>query len=265
MLLELEEMQHCRTPKDKLDLLVKACSRLPMSTEATSSVTAASSSNADDLLPQLIVGILQAQPTKLMDDLAYIQRYRDPQQLKSAQGYLFTNCLAACQFIRSLDVDELAFPGLEADGDGEKEREERRRKVEEVLNESAKPTTANAYTRSPSLDMAKLEERASRVLGTIKQSRPVQGLKRFLGEAESAIREGIDAVMSSSDDESELQGDDEKKKKEEAAEEEFQLQLAMALSLSEQDLLKGPVAATMANSIVRPVLIETWYGTRDTL
>lgn len=211
--------------------------------------------NADELLPILIVAMIRSKPEFLASELSYIQKFRDAQQLRSADAYLFTHCLASAQFIRNLNINELAFETPEEAASKENLVKEciARMRAEEKQKEPS-----SAYSRVPSMEFSRLEEKATKVFGAVRQSQAVKSIKKFFGEAESAIREGLEsldqAINSSEGEEDSISG--EKRENELRLEEEFQLQLAMALSLSEQDLLSIPV-------LPKKETHESWISTRD--
>ncbi|KAI7906958.1 uncharacterized protein BX663DRAFT_482642 [Cokeromyces recurvatus] len=71
-----------------------------------------SSVNADILLPILIFTIVKSNPTHLLSNLKFIQRYRRPDELTGRAGYCLTNILAAVSF---LETTNLVGLGLSAD------------------------------------------------------------------------------------------------------------------------------------------------------
>ena len=248
-------MENHRTPKDKLDTLLNGCSRVK-ELVASSSVTDIS---ADDLLPLFIIAFVKSSPVNLASQLSYIQKFRDPQQLKSTDAYLLTHCLAASQFIKNLSLSELSF-------ENEDEATEKQLYVRDVLDRvkasEKHRDPSSPYSRTPSIEFSRLEEKATRVIGAVKQSQALKSIKKFFGEAQCTIREGIDSldlIMSQNDDDDDEQDGScgVKEEKELRMEEEFQIQLAMALSLSEQELLNPPGRRML------PEIKETWDCTKD--
>jgi hypothetical protein len=249
--LEFTDIENHRTPKDKLDTILKGCSRVKelVASSSTSDIS------ADDLLPLFIIAFIKSGPINLASQLSYIQKFRDPQQLKSSDAYLLTHCLAASQFIKNLSLSELSF-------ENEEEAVEKQLHVKEVLDRirasEINRDPASPYSRTPSIEFSRLEDKATRVFGAVKQSQALKSIKKFFGEAQSTIREGIDGldqIMTSHNDDEDGQFDA-KAEKEIRIEEEFQIQLAMALSLSEQELLNPPKKSL-------PEITETWDCTKD--
>jgi hypothetical protein len=212
--------------------------------------------SADDLLPLFIISFIKSSPINLASQLSYIQKFRDPQQLKSADAYLLTHCLAASQFIKNLSLSELSF-------EDEQEASERQLFVKQVLDqvraEEKQSEGASPYSRTPSLEFSRLEEKATRVIGAVRQSHAMKSIKKFFGEAQNTIREGIDnldQIMAPQEDDELDEISRDREEKELKMEEEFQIQLAMALSISEQELLAP-------KSKREPEIIETWDCTKN--
>lgn len=213
--------------------------------------------NADELLPILIVAMVKSQPEFLTSELSYIQKFRDAQQLRSADAYLFTHCLATAQFIRNLNINELSFKNPE-------EASAKEALVKEYIHkmqaEERQKEPASAYSRTSSLEFSRIEEKATKVFGAVRQSHAVKSIKKFFGEAEIAIREGLEsldqALNTTNSEEEEHDIGAEKRENELRMEEEFQMQLAMALSLSEQDLLTIP-------EFSKAEFCESWICTKD--
>ena len=199
MFIEFTDLENHRTPKDKLDTLLRGCSRVKelIASSSTSDI------NADDLLPLFIIAFIKSSPVYLASQLSYIQKFRDPQQLKSSDAYLLTHCLAASQFIKNLSLSELSF-------ENEEEAAEKQLHVKEVLDRirasEKNRDPASPYSRTPSIEFSRLEDKATRVFGAVKQSQALKSIKKFFGEAQSTIREGIDSldqIMTSQNDDDE--------------------------------------------------------------
>lgn len=252
---ELSKMQVCTTPRDKLLCVLAFCRVVQSVLESQ-----AKDVEADLLMPVLIWMIVRIQPTSLYANLKYVQRYRDPRQLASEAEYQFTSMLAAVTFIERLDqsalvVDRDEFSRLLEDGvarlnamtvlEAEHPPEKR---VQRRISGSSSDETG----RSPSPDI--LEE-GRRMYQQIKESQLVAKsmgyLSRFVTKAESVVRE---ALASTSDEE--VEGREQVLVREQALrdEEEYHLQLALALSLSEVNNVNGSEERASGDKGKEPLL-----------
>lgn len=234
-----------------MDALIRGCQKLKDLVGPEEDI------NADELLPILIVAIIKSKPEFLASELAYIQKFRDAQQLRSADAYLFTHCLATAQFIRNLNINELSFASPE---DAAAKENLVKACIEKIrAEEKQKDPSSSGYSRTPSIEFSRLEEKATKVFGVVRQSHAVRSIKKFFGEAEVAIRDGLESLDQALNSNSEDEDDSiaaEKRENELRIEEEFQMQLAMALSLSEQDLLAMP-------ELPKKDFCESWVCTTD--
>eukprot|EP00567_Pseudictyota_dubia_P017369 CAMPEP_0197443922 /NCGR_PEP_ID=MMETSP1175-20131217/9543_1 /TAXON_ID=1003142 /ORGANISM="Triceratium dubium, Strain CCMP147" /LENGTH=671 /DNA_ID=CAMNT_0042974631 /DNA_START=236 /DNA_END=2251 /DNA_ORIENTATION=+ len=62
--------------------------------------------SADDVLPVLILVVLQAQPRHIVSNLNFVELFATPEQLRGEVGYAFTNLFSAVQFLRDLDIEK---------------------------------------------------------------------------------------------------------------------------------------------------------------
>jgi predicted alpha/beta-fold hydrolase len=75
----------------------------------TSMVLAEQPASADDFLPALIYAVLSAAPPRLVSNIAYIERFRDSDQLLGVAGYCLTNLRSCMQYLRTLDAAALSM------------------------------------------------------------------------------------------------------------------------------------------------------------
>ncbi|KAL7562990.1 hypothetical protein ACA910_018627 [Epithemia clementina (nom. ined.)] len=61
--------------------------------------------SADDVLPTIILTVLQARPDRLLYNLQLIEDFCPPEQLRGEAGYAFTNLYGAIQFLSDLNID----------------------------------------------------------------------------------------------------------------------------------------------------------------
>ncbi len=76
--------------------------------------------SADDVLPTLILSIINAKPRKLLTVLRFLENFATEEQLRGEAGYAYTNLFGATQFIRELDLD------VTEEGEEDKEDDGRR-------------------------------------------------------------------------------------------------------------------------------------------
>ena len=119
---ELQRLESCRSPKDKLEVLVRAhkiavegVAKLPSikmrdDAEATTQKTGETTS-ADTILPILIYSIVSSNPSRLASNLLYIERFRAENLVQGQTSYCLVNVQAAVAFLENVDVKDL---GLDA-------------------------------------------------------------------------------------------------------------------------------------------------------
>ena len=61
--------------------------------------------SADDVLPTIILTVLQAKPHRLQYNLQLIEDFCPPEQLRGEAGYAYTNLFSAIQFLSDLNID----------------------------------------------------------------------------------------------------------------------------------------------------------------
>ena len=107
---ELRAINARAAPEDKLASLASACTVLYKALAQHARRTAgagAQPASADDFLPALIYTVLQAAPPRLVSNIAYIERFRDGDQLLGVAGYCLTNLRSCMQYLRTLDAAAL--------------------------------------------------------------------------------------------------------------------------------------------------------------
>ncbi|KAI9137568.1 hypothetical protein BKA69DRAFT_1178042 [Paraphysoderma sedebokerense] len=101
---ELLKINDYKAPRDKLICILNCCKvifGLLRQAEADTS--------ADMFLPVLIYVVIQANPPKLISNVQYISRFRNPAKLQSEAGYYLTNLMGAISFIESLEAKNLSI------------------------------------------------------------------------------------------------------------------------------------------------------------
>ncbi|CAO3624282.1 unnamed protein product [Mucor fragilis] len=112
---ELLKMNNYKAPRDKLICILNCCKvifGLMKHMEGDE--------GADVFLPLLIYVVIRANPPKLISNVQYISRFRNPDHLRSEAGYYLTNLMGAIEFIETMDVNSLSVSQEEFDRNIEK-------------------------------------------------------------------------------------------------------------------------------------------------
>lgn len=83
---ELVKMNEYKAPRDKIICILNSCKILLGFVEQHQQ-----NASADDFVPLLIFTVMRANPPKLMSNVQFIQRFRNPNKLSSEAGYYLTN------------------------------------------------------------------------------------------------------------------------------------------------------------------------------
>ncbi|KAI3484323.1 hypothetical protein L1887_52636 [Cichorium endivia] len=105
------DSEQARSPKDKLDVLVRAHKLTVDGVAALPAADADKGTSADLILPLLIYSIVASNPARLASHLLYIQRFRAECLVQGETAYCLVNVQAAVAFLENVDVADL---GLDA-------------------------------------------------------------------------------------------------------------------------------------------------------
>ncbi|CCF51682.1 hypothetical protein NDA11_000558 [Ustilago hordei] len=123
---ELAKLQHRRSPRDKLDVLIEShkvlvegLGKLPKihlvgtsdENQAAGGKEGGEGTSADLILPILIYSIVRSNPPRLASNLLYVQRFRRESLMRGEGSYCLVNVQAAVVFLQGVDVKHL---GLDA-------------------------------------------------------------------------------------------------------------------------------------------------------
>eukprot|EP01016_Furgasonia_blochmanni_P053961 TRINITY_DN8813_c0_g1_i2.p1 TRINITY_DN8813_c0_g1~~TRINITY_DN8813_c0_g1_i2.p1 ORF type:complete len:355 (-),score=60.52 TRINITY_DN8813_c0_g1_i2:312-1316(-) len=99
---ELKKINDVKSPYNKLRVIEHVHQNLIKAIESTGK-----KANADDLIPMLILVVLQSNPEGLYSSLMYIQEYCSKSLLVGELGYSLMNIIAAVSFLDNLDGQSL--------------------------------------------------------------------------------------------------------------------------------------------------------------
>ncbi|KAI9250419.1 hypothetical protein EDC94DRAFT_623230 [Helicostylum pulchrum] len=112
---ELLKMNNYKAPRDKLICILNCCKvifGLMKHMEGDE--------GADVFLPLLIFVVIRANPPRLISNVQYISRFRNPDHLRSEAGYYLTNLMGAVEFIETMDASSLSVSQEEFEANIEK-------------------------------------------------------------------------------------------------------------------------------------------------
>ncbi|KAG2171797.1 hypothetical protein INT43_008177 [Umbelopsis isabellina] len=158
---ELLKINNYKAPRDKLICILNCCKvifGLIRHVEGDA--------GADKFLPILIYVVLKSNPPKLVSNVQYINRFRNPDHLQSEGGYYLTNLMGAIAFIESLEAKSLSVTQEEFDNNIEKTLKEieKERPVETVrekvnydnaIHPSQSPRPGSSQSPPPLIDPVK--------------------------------------------------------------------------------------------------------------
>ncbi|ORY01719.1 hypothetical protein K493DRAFT_334882 [Basidiobolus meristosporus CBS 931.73] len=205
MNLELLKMNHYKAPRDKLicilncciiifDILFITCCYLakPNTSIFNSDLRLLKHLNtdtsADRFLPVLILVVIRANPSKLISNVQYISRFRNPDKLQSEAGYYLTNLMGAISFIESMDCKSLSISEDEFNRyiDQTVEEISPRQSLPEPLSRSLSCDTSMNAVSTPNQKNPRHSLEPSSKSHSLRQStRPASIISRFLSDIES--------------------------------------------------------------------------------
>ncbi|KAJ4465744.1 hypothetical protein C8R41DRAFT_857809 [Lentinula lateritia] len=163
---ELLKIGHYKAPRDKLICILNCCKVIFGLIRHLQK-----EEGADAFVPILIFVVLKANPDHLLSNVEFINRFRNPDKLRSEAGYYLSSLMGAVQFIESMDHTSLSNIT----------QEEFEQNVEAAIQEL--PTNPDGTPRVLSRGSSSSSSSASSSLSSI--STPTQRSSPHLG-AESA-------------------------------------------------------------------------------
>ncbi|KAI8967830.1 hypothetical protein BDF20DRAFT_899482 [Mycotypha africana] len=102
---ELLKINNYKAPRDKLICILNCCKVIFGLIKHMN----VNEGGADIFLPLLIYVVIRANPPRLISNVQYISRFRNPEHLKAEAGYYLTNLMGAIEFIQTMDVNSLTI------------------------------------------------------------------------------------------------------------------------------------------------------------
>ncbi|KNE58352.1 hypothetical protein AMAG_03935 [Allomyces macrogynus ATCC 38327] len=255
---ELLKINKYKAPRDKLICILNACKVIFGLLKQSGQ-----SETADSFLPLLIFVILQANPPQLISNIQYINRFRNPHKLHSEAGYYLTNLEGAVSFIQNVDYTSLSISQEEFDAKIEARVAELEAQ-EQALRAMDEDAQAAAAAEQQQQAQIVSQQRLEQIAATAKK--PIEFLSRWFQEAlavpsaenkepEAAAAEAASTEEAVAQEEEHAEEGEEGvdldalSPEERALLTDYDLQLAMALSMSleeERITLDKQVSDTMA-------------------
>ncbi|KAI7906573.1 uncharacterized protein BX663DRAFT_496977 [Cokeromyces recurvatus] len=107
---EILKMNNYKSPRDKLICILNCCKVIFGLIKHVEG-----DAGADKFLPILIYVVIRANPPKLVSNVQYIYRFRNPEQLQAEAGYYLTNLMGAISFIETMEAKSLSISEEEFD------------------------------------------------------------------------------------------------------------------------------------------------------
>ncbi|ORY03869.1 hypothetical protein K493DRAFT_63525 [Basidiobolus meristosporus CBS 931.73] len=180
---ELLKMNHYKAPRDKLICILNCCIIIFGLLKHLNTDT-----SADRFLPVLILVVIRANPSKLISNVQYISRFRNPDKLQSEAGYYLTNLMGAISFIESMDCKSLSISVDEFNRHIDQTVEEisPKQTLPEPLSRSLScDTSINAISTPNQKNPRHSFEPSSKSHSLRQSARPASTISRFLSDIES--------------------------------------------------------------------------------
>ncbi|ORY95537.1 hypothetical protein BCR43DRAFT_493140 [Syncephalastrum racemosum] len=143
---ELLKINNYKAPRDKLICILNCCKVIFGLIKHVEG-----DAGADKFLPILIYVILRANPPRLISNVQYISRFRNPDHLQSESGYYLTNLMGSITFIESMEASSLSISKEEFDANIERTMAELEQERPSIALDKQKINYDNAVhpSRSP--------------------------------------------------------------------------------------------------------------------
>lgn len=224
---ELKRLNDFKAPKDKLICILNCCKIIyGIITEEGS---------ADDFLPLLIFIIIKSDTENLYTNVQYIYNYRNPSKLESESSYYLTNILAAASFVEKLDKTFLSITDEEFEQHMTASIETVTKTVVAISESESQILETKMISPNPKSPALKILEK------------PIQFFQRIFSDDEiSSSHQGSSNDLNKTVTKFEKELSEEEKN----ILNDYDLQLALALSLSESVQTEVPEDVPLSSSTV---------------
>jgi hypothetical protein len=185
----LLSIERFHSPYEKLQRVLKSYHYV---NEALKKAQDGKMPSADDVLPTLILTVLQAKPKNLISNLRMLEVFSSPEYLRGETGYAYTNLYGAVQFLLDLDLDQeqptnLTILPQEFRQGLEASRSAMEAKLEEATKKLLDPELVNSPT--PSVILVS-DVREARMRGDVVNLEWARQHHRSIQELDSAVAPG---------------------------------------------------------------------------
>ncbi|KAI8090573.1 hypothetical protein BDF21DRAFT_436916 [Thamnidium elegans] len=177
---EILKINTYKAPRDKLICILNSCKVIFGLIKHVEG-----DAGADKFLPILIYVVIRANPPRLVSNVQYIYRFRNPDQLQAESGYYLTNLMGAISFIETMEANSLSITKEEFDSNIERTMTELKQERPSVTIDKQQINYENAVHPSriqsqPLLDPAKASALLER--GSLFAQKTMQKPLSFVGK-----------------------------------------------------------------------------------
>ncbi|KAI7893675.1 uncharacterized protein EV154DRAFT_139235 [Mucor mucedo] len=177
---EILKINNYKAPRDKLICILNCCKVIFGLIKHVEG-----DAGADKFLPILIYVVIRANPPRLVSNVQYIYRFRNPEQLQAESGYYLTNLMGAISFIETMEANSLSITKEEFDLNIERTMSELQQERPSIMLDKQQINYENAVHPSriqsqPLLDPAKASALLER--GSLFAQKTMQRPLSFVGK-----------------------------------------------------------------------------------
>ncbi|CAO3629999.1 unnamed protein product [Cunninghamella echinulata] len=195
---ELLKINNYKAPRDKLICILNCCKVIFGLMKHVDD----GEGGADKFLPLLIYVVIRANPPRLVSNVQYISRFRNPEHLQAEAGYYLTNLMGAISFIETMEAKSLSVTQEEFDGNIERTMLELKQERPNINQDKQKVNYENAVHPSHQEPSSNLIDpvKAANLLekGSNFAQKTMQKPLNFVGKIFQGLGEGSDNESSTS-------------------------------------------------------------------